>query len=169
MTVMNLFVTTHKKSSAVEVKINRILLEGYHNMTQSLCEDDPFKALLLFLKATSDFYNNLEAISLVINSKLSQTDATGHKILNLFQTYVYGSGRNNQGINQTEKGETVTIDNVYLGNAHKLPFETLNFWMHSNDVNARKLIELQAREFIDCYKILITYLKTLLKYLDIFV
>ena len=83
------------------------------------------------------------------------------KKLRTLQAHFINAGREPYGWNRTKHGETVTEDNVYLGNIYGLWTKTVRFWKQRKDekkggwgysgmdhLNAYDVVSEQARKFM---------------------
>lgn len=84
--------------------------------------------------------------------------------LETLQGYFIRAGRDMCGWNRTKPGQTVTDDNIYLGDIFGLRTKTVRFWKQRKDekkggwgfsnmghLNAYDVVSLQARGFMDSH------------------
>ncbi len=117
---------------------------------------DPVDRLVSFFNAVSAFADTKApavAETLAATQKASKFTETAEVLQNL-QTHIRQSGREEYGWNRTKTGETVTGDNVYLGNIYGRFTLTANRWKEAfardgeTATEDRKIIERQAGDFV---------------------
>lgn len=67
-------------------------------------------------------------------------------------THVANAGRNQYGIVRAQRGEEVTLHNLYLGNTYGLWTNTAAFWSVQKDRNTQAIIQNQLRYFIKTHR-----------------
>lgn len=117
---------------------------------------DPVERLVSFFNAVSAFADTKApavAETLATVQKGSKFTEAAEALKNL-QTHIGQSGREEFGWNRTKKGETVTGDNVYLGNIYGRFTLTANRWKEAFNRDGatatedRTIIEGQAAGFV---------------------
>ncbi|HYD18508.1 MAG TPA: hypothetical protein VEF76_08525 [Patescibacteria group bacterium] len=120
---------------------------------------DPIDRLVKFFNAVAPIYDQPEQLNAAVaaaqkaGSKFTETA----EALRDLQVHVQQSGRDPYGWNRTEKGETVTGDNVYLGNIYGRFTKTANYWQssfsrdHSYADEDRQIIGGQAKGFVESH------------------
>ena len=117
---------------------------------------DPVDRLVSFFNAVSAFADTKAtavAETLATVRKGSKFTETAEALQNL-QAHIGQSGREEYGWNRTKTGETVTGDNVYLGNIYGRFTLTANRWKEAfkrdgeTATEDRTIIERQAADFV---------------------
>ncbi|MGV8172160.1 MAG: hypothetical protein ACP5OA_05720 [Candidatus Woesearchaeota archaeon] len=157
--------------SKAETQTKETLLEAYTKITEALnkTRSDPFDAIVIFFNATSKLQDNMDVVNAVLNKSIPKKDEAGQNALKFLREEIHKSGRDIYGMNRTKPGETVNIENVYLGNISGLWTFTIREWInHGNkDKGSFKIIQNQASKFVSGYKELPQTIKKLLMYLKV--
>lgn len=120
---------------------------------------DPIDRLVKYFNAVAPLCDKPEDLNAAVaaaqkaGSKYTETAAA----LRDLQVHVQQSGRDPYGWNRTERGETVTGDNVYLGNVFGRFTKTASYWQrsfnqdHPHADEDRQIISGQAKGFVESH------------------
>ena len=66
--------------------------------------------------------------------------------------HIHNAGRDEYGWVRAQRGETVTLNNLYLGNIHGLPTKTAGFWKEQPEKDVQAIIQGQLSSFIKSHR-----------------
>jgi hypothetical protein len=115
-------------------KVMQLLTEEEGKLREALRKDKhPFESIVLFFSATSRLQDNLSLIRSTVKRSAKRADKDA--VLCALEKFtrqvneVGRTGRKGTGINRTNKGEEVNMDNIFLGNIGGLKARPVKRWL----------------------------------------
>jgi len=149
--IKSVFVKPEKKLSALKPEIKQ-LRSTLQEISKS---QDSLTGIVRFFNTVSEWHDR--GINDLIVAFESVNYGQYDRMLNelrILQEHFESAGRSQFGWNRTKQGETVTENNVFLGNIYGLLTKPVSFWKEKREEEYAfgiDIVSKQAKEFMDSH------------------